>query len=548
MFGRKRWRPLADAERREAAGRLIGPQGLTEKQTTFGTPDVIKAWAEAHAQGADASEIRRLAGAFTSIAGVVETAPGDPGRSARYSTRELVRVERRALALVDASRRAVAPSTSEAAVSTVEDASGAGGRALGADQSEMLRHVCRSTDGIVCVVGQAGAGKTTATQAVAQAFIAEGFRVIGAAPSGNAAERLQDETGIPSMTLHRLLIDARRDGGLPAAAVLIVDEAGMAETRVLGPVLELVAQSGGKAVLIGDTAQLPAVGAGGLFAAIVDRLGAAELTENRRQRDVTEREALTRIRNGWGRDYLDWADDRGTLIRCDDAIATRARLLADWWQAAREELPGSVMIAFERRDVAELNLMARRLMQAADRLHGPELAVAGQAFAAGDRVVCTRNNDRLGVQNGTRGTVRSVDVDARTVVIATDRGDDVRLTAAYLEGRRLRHAYALTGHAGQGATVEHAFVLGHDRGRLQEWGYVALSRSRERTAIYVCEGIDRAPNGVDGGTERVARALERPSDERLAVETEVGSVSAAGDRPSWRAGPRSHSFASGFVV
>ena len=87
--------------------------------------------------------------------------------------------------------------------------------------------------------------------------------MIGVAPSGVAAERLQDETGIASVTLHRLLEDARHEGGLPRASVVVVDEAGMAETRVLARVLELVEQAEGKVILIGDPHQLPAVGAGG---------------------------------------------------------------------------------------------------------------------------------------------------------------------------------------------------------------------------------------------------------------------------------------------
>ncbi len=125
-----------------------------------------------------------------------------------------------------------------------------------------------------------------------QVFAEAGIEVLGAAPSGVAAEKLQDETGISATTLHRLLDDARASGGLPSGSVLVVDEAGMAETRVLAPILELVEQANGKAILIGDPHQLPAVGAGGLFAGIVEREGAVVLTENRRQRDELERDAL----------------------------------------------------------------------------------------------------------------------------------------------------------------------------------------------------------------------------------------------------------------
>jgi ATP-dependent exoDNAse (exonuclease V) alpha subunit len=119
----------------------------------------------------------------------------------------------------------------------------------------------------------------------------------------------------------------------------------MAETRVLAPVLDLVERAGGKAVLIGDPQQLPAVGAGGLLAGIVAREGAILLTENRRQHDPLEREALERVRAGVGRDYLAYAEKRERLVVSDDPATTRARLLADWWEQARHDLSGNVMLA-----------------------------------------------------------------------------------------------------------------------------------------------------------------------------------------------------------
>ena len=92
----------------------------------------------------------------------------------------------------------------------------------------MVRQAVSSPNRVVCVVGLAGAGKTTATRAAGEAFRSAGVPVFGAAPSGIAAEKLQDATGIPSTTLHRLL-----QTELPDRCVVIVDEAGMAETRVL---------------------------------------------------------------------------------------------------------------------------------------------------------------------------------------------------------------------------------------------------------------------------------------------------------------------------
>ena len=521
LLGRVRHREPDAGELLRIARRMLGPEGLTEKRTAFSDPDVVMAWSEAHAAGVSADRVRQLAARLTQTDGVerVVEAPS-PGRPTRYSTAELVAIEQAALALVERGRDAGAPSITEQRLTEIERADRI---ALSDEQEAMVREVATSLSRVVCVVGLAGAGKTTATHAVGQVFAHAGIHVLGAAPSGVAAERLQDETGIRSATLHRVLEEARRDGGLPHGCVLVVDEAGMAETRVLAPVLGLVEQANGKAILIGDPHQLPAVGAGGLFTGIVEREGAVVLKENRRQRDEFEREALARVRAGVGRDYLAYAEKRERLVVSESPVTTRARLLADWWEHARADVAGNVMLALHRRDVTDLNQLARSLMEADGRLGKERLAIPGREFAAGDRVVCLRNSDVLGVKNGTTGTVERADLDQRTLTISTDRGPTVELSRRYLETGNVRHAYALTGHAAQGLTVERAFVLGVGEARLQEWGYVALSRARAQTRLYVT-GNPREHEShfhdLDdrGPLTRFGRALEGSAVERLAVD------------------------------
>ena len=321
------------------AGRMLGPEGLTEKQTAFSDPEAVMAWAQAHRGGATADRVRRLAARLVRTDGVQPVGEASsPGRPARYSTTELVDIEIAALALVEQGREAGAPSIEPERLEAIERADGI---VLSAEQEAMVREVTTSPSRVICVVGLAGAGKTTATHAVGQLFHQAGIPVIGAAPSGVAAEKLQDETGIRSTTLHRLVDQARNGDGLAPGSVLVVDEAAMAETRVLAPVLDLVEQAGGKAILIGDPHQLPAVGAGGLFAGIVEREGAVVLTENRRQRDELEREVLARVRAGVGRDYLAYAEKRERLVVSESPVTTRARLLADWWEHARATSPGT---------------------------------------------------------------------------------------------------------------------------------------------------------------------------------------------------------------
>ena len=521
LLGRVRYRSRPARPCSSSPAQCSARRDLTEKQTAFSDPEAVMAWAQAHRSGAPAERVRRLASRLTRTDGVEAVGePPSPGRPARYSTTELVDVERAALALVEHGRDAGAPSITEQRLDEIERADKL---ALSDEQETMVREAATSPNRVVCVVGLAGAGKTTATHAVAQVFAQAGIEVLGAAPSGVAAEKLQDETGISATTLHRLLDDARASGGLPSGSVLVVDEAGMAETRVLAPILELVEQANGKAILIGDPHQLPAVGAGGLFAGIVEREGAVVLTENRRQRDELERDALASVRGGVGRDYLAYAEKRERLVVSESPVTTRARLLADWWEQARDDLAGNVMLALRRSDVADLNQLARSLMDAAGRLGKQRLVVAEREFATGDRVVCLRNSDVLGVKNGTRGTVEQIDSERRTLVVATDRGPIVELSRSYLETGNVRHAYALTGHAAQGLTVERAFVLGSGEARLQEWGYVALSRARAETRLYVT-GTPREHESHFHDLDdrdplaRFGRALEESAIEELAVD------------------------------
>ncbi len=522
LLDRSPYREPSPGELVRIAERLLGPDGLTEKRSAFSEPELVMAWAEAHAQGASVERIGALASRFLELSGVERVGePPPPGRAAYYSTSELLAIEQEALALVERGRGGGAPTVRSQLVDEVLSER-AERLSLSAEQERMVREVTASRNRVLAVVGPAGAGKTAALRAAAEAFSAAGVPVLGAGPSGIASERLADEAGIPATTLHRLLAAAEA-GGLPRRSVLVVDEAGMAETRVLAPLLRLVEEVEGKALLVGDPRQLPAVGAGGLFAAIVEREGAVALRENRRQRDELERKALAALRGGLGREYLAFAERKDRLVVSDGPLETRARLLADWWEAAKDDPKGSVMIALRRADVAELNAAARALMGAEGRLGTERLAIAGREFAVGDRIVCRRNAERLGVRNGTRGTIADVDASERTLTVATDRGERVGLPRRYLEAGHVEHAYALTGHAGQGLTVERAFVLGADRGRLQEWGYVALSRARETTRLYVSAELGEPESHfheVDerGPVTRLAQALEHSGAERLASE------------------------------
>jgi conjugative relaxase-like TrwC/TraI family protein len=504
----------------EVATRLAGPVGLTEKRSTFTGADAVMAWAQTHVQGVPAEQVLAEVDGFIRREEIAPVSRATVGRPATFSTAELLRQERAALSIAARGRRGDVPVVSAGTVDEV-----ARERPLAAQQVTMLRAVAASPQRVVCVVGPAGSGKTSALAAIADAFEREGHVALGAAPSGLAAANLAAETGVPSGTLHRLLAEARQRGGLPRHCLLVVDEAGMADTRTLTRLLFQVEYAKGKAVLIGDPAQLAAVGPGGLFAALVERHGAIELHDNRRQRDDLERRALTFLRKGRSRDYLAHAARHERLAVAGNRTEAKARLIADWWTAARADLEGSVMIAYRRAEVAELNQVARSLLDQQGKLGHRRLQIGdGLELAAGDRILCTRNDRGLGLANGSRGTVVDVEPARREVIVELDGGGRRALPRHYLDAGHVGHAYALTGHKVQGLTVEQAFVLADDRRALKEWGYVALSRAREHTRIYTVEHElepDAPPHRLepDAPVDRLAQALARPAAQGLALDT-----------------------------
>jgi hypothetical protein len=103
-------------------------------------------------------------------------------------------------------------------------------------------------------------------------------------------------------------------------------------------------------------------------------------------------------------------------------------------------------------------------------------------YAPGDRVIARRNDRRQEVDNGTLGTVVALDADH--VHVRTDAGENRPLELPYV-AEHLEHAYALTAHGAQGASVTWAGVLGRPEEFTREWAYTALSRAREETVLHI---------------------------------------------------------------
>ncbi|OJW49632.1 MAG: hypothetical protein BGO67_03760 [Alphaproteobacteria bacterium 41-28] len=166
---------------------------------------------------------------------------------------------------------------------------------LSQDQIKAIHHLVDEGQ-IRCVVGIAGAGKTTAIGVCHEIWKAEGYTVYGLAPTGKASQNLEgsslEDNSIPSTTLHKFL-KSFEEGRCQYndKSILVVDEAGMVDVERFDKLLSAVKQLGVKLIVVGDGAQLQPVEAGPAFRLVTEKLGRSELITVVRQKEEWQREA-----------------------------------------------------------------------------------------------------------------------------------------------------------------------------------------------------------------------------------------------------------------
>lgn len=217
----------------------------------------------------------------------------ETGEKAIYTTRALLKAEKSLVETADrlaqSTRHGVKEySILQALAKADEDLKEFGG--LSQDQTKAIYHLADEGQ-LKCVVGIAGAGKTTALGVCHDIWKMEGYGVYGLAPTGKAAQNLE-QSGIPSTTLHKFL-KSFEEGRCQynSNSVLILDEAGMVDIERFEQLLDAVKQLGVKMIVVGDGAQLQPVEAGPAFRLVTTRLGKSELNTVLRQKEEWQREA-----------------------------------------------------------------------------------------------------------------------------------------------------------------------------------------------------------------------------------------------------------------
>ncbi|MBX3412614.1 MAG: relaxase domain-containing protein [Pirellulales bacterium] len=440
-----------------------------------------------------------------------------------------------------------------------------------AEQKEAIRLLLSDKARIRTLSGVAGSGKTFVLDAVRSGLEREGYEVLGGALSGIAKEELATQANIKSRTIAsylyhldkpllkritdrlrhdvRQLIRAARGKRtyLPTKlkfgrkTVLILDEAGMLDTKTLARLLHHARKSGATVILVGDTHQLSPIGAGGPFGRITKITNGPTLSQNRRQRHDVDKKAVTLIRDGEGQAALKLYAEHDRLTLGKNKVDTMNRLVEDWSKAGGAVSPNEhLILTSTRREAHALNLRCQQIRQQLSQVDTSSgVKVADGYLYRGDRILFHNSYRAAGIENGHQGTVLKINTLTKRITVRLDKWVQigrngkrmqpiVTVPLRSLKPEAVGLAYAATTHKMQGRTVANAYLLLGGAMTEQEMTYVQATRAREITRLYVDEshagpelaGIAKAISQSKRKlmAEDIVKPIERKRSPKLEIE------------------------------
>ncbi len=375
---------------------------------------------------------------------------------------------------------------------------------LAGDQIDALG--VSGTSNVCCITGAPGTGKTYTIKAILEAFRAKDITIKMAAPSGKAAKRMYEQTGKEATTIHRLLeaqfsakgFGFAKNAGNPILADLIViDETSMLDLSLCAKLLDAVTL-GTRIIFIGDTHQLPSVGAGNVLRDLIDSgvIPCAELTTIKRQdagliiRNCHAIRAGENIKldNGKGSDFFFLRESDPIKIQ-KTIVDLVIRRLPKKYGDASPDLKRGIQVLSPVREKTDLSCKALNAVLQPVLAGSP--AIEGVKFRVGDKVINTKNDYTHGILNGDIGIVTAIDHagtgrGGKTIAVTFDAPE--REVELPLFDNSLDLAYAITVHKFQGSECDVVVIPIHRAfGPMimqRNWLYTAISRAK-RACILV---------------------------------------------------------------
>lgn len=376
------------------------------------------------------------------------------------------------------------------------------------------------------LTGGPGTGKTTITRAIVRSFLASEMTLELASPTGRAAQRLQEATGQPAATIHRLLEyhpfeGFRRDRDNPLACeVLIVDEVSMLDVYLAGRLLDAV-EDNCRVIFVGDADQLPSVGPGRVLCDLIEsrRVPTARLTKIFRQAETSHIiRSAHRINRGELPEAGTDPDQNDLFISLCEDPNDAARILIE---TVTDRIPAvmgfdpkteiQVLTPMKTKGVLGTRALNERLR---DLLNPTGQRILKGKFRLGDRVMQMKNNYRLWVMNGETGIIAGHDEKEKRVYVQFN-GDlkDYK----YSEVFEMDLAYACTIHKSQGSEYPCVVIALHRYHHVllqRDLFYTAVTRAKKLAVIIGdARSIARAVRTVGGNSRHtgLTRRLLQPT-------------------------------------
>jgi conjugative relaxase-like TrwC/TraI family protein len=515
-------RPLpAGQGRAQLVAELLGSEGVTREHATFDLQSLRLAAYERAAGLIPPAEVERALTGVLQDAEVVEVSPGV------WTTKEIRHLERRVLAW----RTARTPGRIDEAVNAfrlrstqgppgaekappprvIEEALLRCPVRLSGEQREALDRIVGGS--FTALTGEAGTGKGVVLRVAADVWRRQHRRILAVAVGGAQAQRLAADLGprVEALTLDAFVWRVEHDRlRLSPSDVVAVDEAGQVDTRRWAAFTRAVGQ-GPTVVALGDHAQLSPIAAGGLWPLLA--MGGPQLTEVRRTPLEWQREAWAHLRRGESATALRLYARRGNL----EIFATREDALTAAVQAwDRDGRDGLIITDASNAERHRANTAAQtlRLAELGEVVVTTVTPEGTVGFHTGDPVLFTRQyrGSTPRVENGTTGEVIAVDPAARSVRVRTHEVSPRELTIE-MEAGCLDLYYASHVVKSQGTTVRRAYIIAGGWQTHRESLYVAASRSRQGTRLFLdCESL-----GSEVDREALAEMVRRSAQSRAKV-------------------------------
>lgn len=357
-----------------------------------------------------------------------------------------------------------------------------------------------TTSKFMILTGGPGTGKTTTTLAIIKVFELIGASVLLAAPTGRAAKRMTETTGIEAKTIHRLLEFKPTEGYKKNAEyplecdVLIIDETSMVDIMLMYNLLKAVPDDT-LVILVGDVDQLPSVGAGNVLKDIINSgiVSVVKLTRIFRQAQgsaiITNAHRINKgdfpiLKSGQNSDFFYIEEEPANIVTTIKDLCLNR--LPNFYKADPVN-DIQVLCPMQRGETGAINLNI--VLQQALNQSNISIKYGGTLYRLGDKVMQIKNNYDKNVFNGDIGNINSIDNEERTLVISFD-GICVEYDATELDEIVL--AYATTVHKSQGSEykiVVAPFTMQHYMMLQRNLLYTCVTRAKK---IMVLVGTSKA--------------------------------------------------------